>query len=217
MAHTHTPTDNGEVQEQQWTRGRLAKLLPSPAAVMVLMLACAAYVFSLKMNRLILFLAAPAAVLTGVCLGVPLEWALCGPIKRIAAHVDARFFHGHQEGVSIGPLSRGEAIWMGLRVVMALLACALAAPVVASFHGACYNLVQYGLSHPQIVSMGQNGTLALRTRLLCSSLISLRIYHDSMCTRVFCQHIHTHKHTHKDVHTRVHHQAHSLMYWCADG
>ena len=184
MAHTHTPTDNGEVQEQQWTRGRLAKLLPSPAAVMVLMLACAAYVFSLKMNRLIIFLAAPAAVLTGVCLGVPLEWALCGPIKRIAAHVDARFFHGHQEGVSIGRLSRGEAIWMGLRVVMALSACALAAPVVASFHGACYNLVQYGLSHPQIVSMGQNGTLALRTRLLCSSLISL--YHDSMSIMTVC-------------------------------
>ena len=203
MAHTHTPTDNGEVQEQQWTRGRLAKLLPSPAAVMVLMLACAAYVFSLKMNRLIIFLAAPAAVLTGVCLGVPLEWALCGPIKRIAAHVDARFFHGHQEGVSIGRLSRGEAIWMGLRVVMALLACALAAPVVASFHGACYNLVQYGLSHPQIVSMGQNGTLALRTRLLCSSLISLRIYHYSMCTRVFRQHRQADTYTHINTHTKT--------------
>jgi hypothetical protein len=158
----------------------LARCMPAPAALLLLMLAAATYVFSLKMNRLILLLAPPAAALSGAAVGCALDCALFSPIRSLAQRLDAALWAGGvvgeerdkavgaqtdeargsrvARGVPSGRLST-TALWcVAMKLVAGGFAVYALAPVAVDFHGACYNFVQYSLSHPQIVKRSGRDT-----------------------------------------------------------
>ena len=165
--------------------------LPSNAALFLLLVAAATYWVSLKMNRLILFLATPAAALTGLLVGFCWDMGM-QPLVELAEKVDSVLAMAYDDtdedgeeedsSDSDGELKgRGEVLnkrrnkqetyldeegtlasskaMVLLRVAITVLAMYLALPRIQSFYTSCYNEVQYGLSHPQIVKKVGQGEL----------------------------------------------------------
>ncbi|CAE8583567.1 unnamed protein product [Polarella glacialis] len=123
----------------------------SDSGLFLVCLAGAAYFFSLKMRRLIILTALPAAGLTGVAAGLAFEWVVLSPIQRTLCSPSSLEMRSKAVAAFNTPLVRIA------RLLLAALLAQVVLPEIKAFYEFCDNKARYSLSHPQIMLKANNG------------------------------------------------------------
>lgn len=118
---------------------------PTQAASFVLLLGSATIFFSQKMSRLLVLIACPAAVLSGVAIGSVFDGCIAPVLRPSNGHAQ------HDDGFFSPWLARyHSSVGWGVRMCIAVLMVAMAIPRALDFYGACDNMARFSLSHPQV-------------------------------------------------------------------